>query len=114
MATIKNNQFDADELAASGLTAEPAIWVNAPMVRECFMNLESRYLWEKEIVPGDDHVLICLEVIGAHIDEDYLAEKTGGGGLLYNIHHPINPEHVKKTAHDFAGVIYKRIDMGEY
>ena len=114
MATIRHNGFDDDEIASSGLTAEPALWVNAPMVKECFMNLECRYLWEKEIVPGDDHAMICLEVIGAHIEEEYLADKTGEKGLLYNIHYPIDPEHVTGTAHDYAGVLLKTIDVGEY
>ena len=68
----------------------------------------------KEIVPGDDHVMICLEVIGAHIDEAYLADKTGEKGLLYNIHYQLNPERIEKTNHDYAGVIVKKIDMGEY
>ncbi len=114
MATIRHNEVEADEISAAGLTAEPASWVNAPMVRECFMNLECRYVWEKEIVPGDDHVMICLEVIGAHIDETYLADKTGEKGLLYNIHYQLNPERIEKTNHDYAGVIVKKIDMGEY
>lgn len=114
MKTIENNRFEADELAQSGLTAEKAKWVNAPIVRECFMNLECRYVWEKEIVPGDDHTLICLEVIGAHIDENYLADKTGENGLLYNIHYAVNPEKIEKTAHDYAGTLIKTIDMGEY
>ena len=114
MATIQNNQLEADEITASGLTAETAAWVNAPMVRECFMNLECRYVWEKEIVPGDDHAVVCLEVLGAHIDEAYLDDKTGEKGLLYNIHHQINPEKNEKTAHDYAGVLHRKIDMGEY
>ena len=57
------------------------------------MNLECNLAWEKEIVPGDDHVILCLEVLGAHIDEDYLADKT---------------------AHDYAGVLQKKIDVMEY
>ncbi len=114
MASIRNNQMETDEIAASGLTAEPAEWVNAPMVRECFMNLECKYLWEREIVPGDDHTMVCLEVLGAHIEEAYLADKTGERGMLFNIHHQINPENCGKTAHDYAGVIHKKIDMGEY
>ncbi len=114
MATIKNNAPEADEISASGLTPCPAAWTDAPMVEECFMNLECRYQWEKEIVPGDDHVMVCLEVIGAHIDDAYLADKTGDQGLLYNIHHPQNPEKTEKTAHDYAGIIQKKIDMGEY
>ena len=114
MASIKHNDFEADEITASGLTAVPAKWVDAPMVEECFMNLECKYVWEKEIVDGDDHVLLCLEVIGVHIDESHLADKTGENGLLYNLHYPMNPEHVEKTAHDYAGVIIKKIDVAEY
>ena len=114
MATIRNNAYEDDEIAASGLTAEKALWVDAPLVRECFMNLECRYAWEKEIVPGDDHALICLEVVGAHIDEEHLADRTGENGLLYNIHYQINPERVGKTAHDYAAVLRRMIDAGEY
>lgn len=114
MDTIKNNQFEADEITASGLTVSKAEWVDAPMVQECFMNLECKYIWEKEIVPGDDHVMLCLEIIGAHIEEEYLEDKTGEKGLLYNIHYPVNPEKVGKTAHDYAGVLRKKIDVGEY
>ena len=44
------------------------------MVAECFMNLECKYLWEKEIVQGDDHVMICLEVVGGHIEKDYIED----------------------------------------
>ena len=32
----------------------------------------------------------------------------------YNIHYQLNPEHVEKTNHDYADVIVKKIDMGEY
>ena len=114
MATIRNNQYEADEITASGLTVCQAEWVHAPMVQECFMNLECRYLWEKEIVPGDDHVTMCLEIVGAHIEDGHLADKTGENGLLYNLHHPLNPEKTQKTAHDYVCVLQKQIDAGEY
>ena len=114
MATIHNNDFEKDEITASGLTAEKADWVNAPMVKECFMNLECRYEWEKEIVPGDDHVMVCLEVLGVHIDESHMADRTGEQGILYNVHYQMNPEHVMKTGHDYAAVLQKKIDVMEY
>ena len=98
MATIRNNAFEADEIKASGLTAEKASQVNAPVVKECFMNLECRYVWEKEM----------------HIDEDHLEDRTGEEGLLYNIHYQMNPEHVMKTGHDYAAVLQKKIDVMEY
>ena len=47
MATIKNNQFEIDEITASGLTVDKASWVNAPLVEECFMNLESKFVLGK-------------------------------------------------------------------
>lgn len=42
--TIANNGFDNDEITLSGLTSEKASIVNAPMIKECFLNLECRYL----------------------------------------------------------------------
>ena len=114
MDTIKNNRYEVDEITASGLTVEKASWVNAPMVQECFLNLECKLIWEKEIVPGDDHVMLCLEVIGLHVDEDHLPDRTGENGILYNIHYQINPESVGKTAHDYAAVLQKKIDVAEY
>ena len=114
MSTIQNNQYEADEITAAGLTAVSAEWVKAPMVQECFMNLECRYSWEKAIVDGDNHVIVCLEVLGAHIDDAYLEDKTGEHGILYNIHYPLNPENIGKTAHDYVGIIQKIKDAGEY
>ena len=49
LATIKHNRFEDDEIALSGLTAKPASKVDAPVIKECFMNLECKYLWEREI-----------------------------------------------------------------
>ena len=118
MDTIRNNQFDVDEITSSGLTIAPATIVNAPMIEECFMNLECKYLWEKEIKEGDDHVIVCLEVVNVHIDEAHLDEnvlgRTGDTGILYNIHYPINPEKFEGIAHDWIGVIKKYRDLGEY
>ena len=81
------------------------------MVSECFMNLECKYVWEKEIVPGDDHVMLCLEVIGIHIDEDHMPDRTGENGILYNIHYQMNPEKVTKTGHDYAAVLNPHPDI---
>ena len=63
MSTCKNNNFEIDEIKAAGLTSVKAEMVNAPLIDECFMNLECRFKWEKEIVEGDDYVLVCLEIV---------------------------------------------------
>ena len=92
--------------------------LNAPMIEECFINLECKFKWEKEIAKGDDYVLICLEIVNVHIDERHLNEndlgRTGKTGILYNIHHPINPEQFSGKAHDYLGVIEKIRDYAEY
>ena len=114
MATIQKNQWEADELAQSGLTAVKAEKIEAPMVDECFMNLECRLTWEKEIVPGDDHVMVCLEVVNVHVDEAYLENRIDEKGMIYNIHHPINPERFTGKAHDYIGIVKPIADVGEY
>lgn len=116
--TVKNNGFDDDELALSGLTAEPAAIVNAPRIKECFLNLECRFLWEKQIAEGDGHMLMCFEIVNVAISPEHLDEnqkgRFGETGLLYNIHHTINPETFGGTAHDYLATLSKTVDMGEY
>lgn len=118
MVTIRHNDFDADEISAAGLTAVKADLVSSPMIDECFLNLECRFKWEREIAEGDDSVLVCLEVVSLHMDERHLDEgdlgRTGRTGLLYNLHHPIDPEHFPGTAHDYLGVLEKIRDYAEY
>ena len=118
LATIKHNGFEDDEIALSGLTAKPASKVDAPVIEECFMNLECKYLWEREITENSPHVLMCLEVVNVCVDEQHLDEtkqgRYGGNGLLYNIHYPINPEDFTGKSHDWIAVLTKYKDMGEY
>lgn len=114
MATIKNNQFELDEITESGLTIQAAEKVDAPMVKECFMNLECEFTWKKEIIPGDDHVMICLEIVNVHLEESHLNSRIEENGVIYNIHHPINPETFSVKAHDYVGIVKPVIDMGEY
>ena len=118
MSSCKNNGFEIDEIKNAGLTSVKAEMVNAPLIDECFMNLECRFRWEREIVEGDDYVLVCLEIVCVHIDESHIDEgdlgRTGETGILYNIHHPINPENFKGTAHDYVGTVKKIRDYTEY
>ena len=114
MKTIKNNQFEVDEIAEAGLTSVPADKVNAPMIDECFLNLECEFLWKKEIVPNDDHAMICLEIVNVHIDEQHLDNRIEEKGIIYNVHHPINPEKYNGKAHDYVGIVKPIMDVGEY
>jgi flavin reductase (DIM6/NTAB) family NADH-FMN oxidoreductase RutF len=116
--TINNNGFDTDEIVASGLTAEPAKLINAPRIAECFLALECRVLWEKEIFLGGNHVLIALEVLHVAMDEAHTDEsrqgRCGKTGYLYNLHYPVNPEGFDGRSHDYLAVLEKLRDMGEY
>ncbi len=94
-ATIEHNGYDEDELAASGLTAEPAKTVNAPRVAECFLSIECQMLWEREYFEGGNGVVIALKATNICMDEEHMDEaklgRFGKTGYMYNVHSPRNP-----------------------
>lgn len=93
--TIQHNGYEDDELARSGLTAQPAATVDAPRVAECFLNLECRYAWEHPLSAAGTHATLCLSVRNICIEEAYLDEalqgRYGQTGYLYNVHRPVDP-----------------------
>lgn len=105
-ATISHNGFDEDELTGSGLTAEPAVVVHAPRVKECFLHIECRFLWEKELKAGDEYVLMCLEAVHIGMDDEHLDEgqkgRFGETGYLYNIRRTVNPEKIDDRQSEIA------------
>lgn len=96
MKTIGNNQFETDEITASGLTAEKASKVNAPRIKECFLNIECEYLWEHELFEGSQEAAVALKAVNICMDsENYDQSKLGRygkNGYLYQIDQPTNPE----------------------
>ena len=108
--TIKNNGFDTDEITESGLTVEKAKMVNAPRIKECFLNLECKYLWEKEKEEGSNHVVMCVKIINVSMENEHYNEKIKGRygktGYLYNIHNPTNPE-TGEMEGDYLGILEK-------
>ncbi|MCH5325416.1 MAG: flavin reductase [Eubacterium sp.] len=113
-STIQHNEYDTDEIAAAGLTAEKASCVNAPRIKECFLNLECEYVWEKEFSPDGFCVAMCVKVVNVVMDEEYFSaqKKFGELGYLYNIHSPTNPESGEITE-TCVGVINKLTTYGE-
>ena len=95
-STIRNNDCDKDEISAAGLTPEPASKVGAPMIKECFLNLECELEWTRELVEGSDLHVFCARIVGIHMDDErYNAEKLGrygSTGYMYNIHRPTDPD----------------------
>lgn len=108
--TIIHNQFEDDEIQMAGLTAEEGSLVKAPRIKECFLNLECEYVWEKELSPDDYHVVMCVKVVNVVMEEAYYNEQKkgryGNTGYLYNINSPINPENGQEEA-TYVGTLKK-------
>ena len=96
MSTIQNNFYDKDELALAGLPYQNGSRVNAPVVEDCFLNLECEVAWEKPLCEGGTHCIVCTRVVNVWFDEEhYNSEKLGRygeSGYLYNIRSTLNPE----------------------
>lgn len=94
--TIGNNQFEADEITVSGLTAEKASKVNAPRIKECFLNIECEFLWEHELCGGSEEVTVALKAVSLCMDSERYDQsklgRYGEAGYLYQIDQPTNPE----------------------
>jgi flavin reductase (DIM6/NTAB) family NADH-FMN oxidoreductase RutF len=78
-----NVDSEVDEFQLTGLTPAASTLINVPRIVETPVNLECRYIKSVDI-PGwqnaDNYVMILGEVVGVHIDDDYI---TGEG--LVNI-----------------------------
>lgn len=96
MDTIANNSYGMDELAASNLHYHDGSKIKAPIVEECFLNLECETCWEREVFERSNHVVLCVRVVNIWMDEArYNSQKFGRygeTGYLYNVHSPLNPE----------------------
>lgn len=94
--TIGNNEFETDEITAAGLTAERAVTVNAPRIKECFLNIECEFLWEHEFYKGSHDMTVALKAVNICMDSDRYDQsklgRYGKTGYLYQIDQPTNPE----------------------
>lgn len=94
--TISNNSYEDDEITKSGLTVEQAKMVNAPRIKECFLNIECELLWEREHFEGSRDVVVALKATHIAMDNNYYDEhrkgRYGKTGYIYNINSPRNPE----------------------
>ena len=104
--TIGNNEFETDEITAAGLTAEKAVKVNAPRIKECYLNIECEFLWEHELFEnvgffGNQDVTVALKVVNISMESDRYDQsklgRYGKTGYLYQIDQPTNPETGEKT-----------------
>jgi len=95
MDTIEKNTENTDEITASGLTIEAAKLVNAPRIKECFLNLECKLGWHKPLHTGSVWHVFAGEVVHVAIDSEHSKANSNGRygdkGYIYNIHTPIDP-----------------------
>ena len=93
--TIKNNTDETDEIASVGLTIEPSKVVDAPRIKECFLNLECRLGWHRPLHDGSVWHVFAGEVVHIAMDSSRFQSGTnqryGPSGFVYNIHNPTNP-----------------------
>ena len=99
--TIGNNEFETDEITASGLTVEKAITVNAPRIKECFLNIECEFLWEHDLFEGSKEAAIALNAVSICMDSEHYDQnklgRYGKSGFMFHVDHPFNPETGEKT-----------------
>jgi flavin reductase (DIM6/NTAB) family NADH-FMN oxidoreductase RutF len=92
--TVRHNAYEDDEIAASGLTAEPCVRIHAPRIGECGMHLECEALWEKGIAQSNK-VIVASQIVYLTMEEALLQTDYGqklealGTHLCYTIQ--INP-----------------------
>jgi flavin reductase (DIM6/NTAB) family NADH-FMN oxidoreductase RutF len=106
--TIGNNGYEADEITAAGLTAERAAKVNAPRIKECFLNIECEFLWEHELIEGSGALTVALKAVDVCMDGDRCDQgktgRYGKTGYLFHIHSPTVPEMGEITPGGFGTV----------
>ena len=94
LATVEGNGFDEDEITNAGLSAESAVSVDAPRIKECFLNIECELAWAREIQKGSKTVTVALMSRHIAMDDEYYDEnikgRYGRTGYIYNIHSPRN------------------------
>ena len=96
LTTITNNDYEDEEITKSDLTAEPAISIKAPRIKECFLNIECELLWDRPLYEKSKHSTLALRAKHITMDSEYYDEnikgRYGKTGLIFNIHSPRNAD----------------------
>jgi flavin reductase (DIM6/NTAB) family NADH-FMN oxidoreductase RutF len=84
--TVFNNDYETDEIAIGGFTAEPACCIAVPRIKEAFLSLECQFKTDMDLSEKGIQSLVIGQVLLAAIDEDYLngsEKKYGQDGFMY-------------------------------
>ena len=75
--------------------------MDAPRIKECFLNIECEFLWEHALFEGSQEVAIALKAVNVCMDSEYYDQhqrgRYGKSGFLLQIDQPTNPETGKIT-----------------
>lgn len=92
--TIFKNGPENDEIQDAGFTIEPAQFVAAPRIAECFFNLECRLEWNRPIREGSRWQTLLARVVHVAVDESVMVpepeERARRMGLMYNMRSNVN------------------------
>ena len=111
--TIKNNELNINEIENSGFTIENSKEINTPRIKECFLNMECTFEWQKDYFNDSKWVVICGKIINIAMEEDRLKKGLNGRysdlGYIYNIHSPKNPINGKSCEDEIGKIeIFKK------
>ncbi len=76
--TVTNNAKETDEITIAGLTIEKAKVVDAPRIKECFLNLECKYEWHRPLHEGSLGSLFAGKVVHVAVEKDRACIGTKG------------------------------------
>lgn len=93
--TIYKNTLEDDEIKNAGFTLEESKVIKTPRIKECIINLECKYEWEKSLYEGGNWALFGGKVVNVAIDDKAIADdpvkRLSEMQLMYNIRSTVNP-----------------------
>lgn len=93
MRTVENNGADTDEIAAGGFTAESAVTVQAPRIREAFLTLECSLHSVTDLSGRDILAMIVGRVnhVAVRDGSHSIDRICSRDGFMFNVHSPKHP-----------------------
>lgn len=92
LKTIENNNEVADEFAIGGFTADAAVTVKPPRIKEAFMTYECTLHSHSDLSGIGMNAMIIGKVEHIVMDEGFTIDNIcSDKGFMYNVHCPKNP-----------------------
>jgi flavin reductase (DIM6/NTAB) family NADH-FMN oxidoreductase RutF len=88
--TVRLNEDGTDEIAAAGLTAEPAAVIRAPRIREAFLTMECTLESHTDLSGAGVNSMIIGRVRHVSVDSSHgsIANICSPNAFMYNVHSP--------------------------